>query len=317
VQRWTVSFCIPTHGRSRLLLEALESSLTQTRPPDEIVVSDDLGNDDTRALVTKFAARTPFPVRYVHCTTSSNQAANVNNCLREATCDLIIILHDDDLLLPPAIEVLARAFEENPNLVSSFGKQKFISEDGAEMTEYAERVNRAYRRDAEHAGLQPDAILSGIRQQFPNDGFMVKASVAKQVLYRPECRAATDFDFGIRMGQQGPFFFIDEYTTVYRFSAESVGRGDGKKSDDSGYQGMLILMNLLKTCPQHEAVILASLRNHAPMGIRMAANTGRLKEAVTWYFGPYHRRKLVTPSGVRTGFVLLETWLLETFGLRK
>jgi len=54
VQRLTVSFCIPTHGRSRLLLEALESALTQTRLPDEIVVSDDLGEfTDSHAAVWK------------------------------------------------------------------------------------------------------------------------------------------------------------------------------------------------------------------------------------------------------------------------
>jgi hypothetical protein len=210
--------------------------------------------------------------------------------------------------------VLARAFEENPELVSAFGKQKFITDGGADMPEYAERVNRAYHRDAAHAGVQPDAILSGIQQQFPNDGFMVKASVARKVLYRPETRAATDFDFGIRMGERGPFYFVNEYTTKYRFSADSVGRGDGKKSDDSGYQGMLILMRLLETCPDHEAEIVTALRNLAPMGVRMAANTGHLKEAVAWYFGPYHRRRLITPGGMRTGFVLVETWLKETFG---
>jgi glycosyltransferase involved in cell wall biosynthesis len=309
VNRLTVSFCIPTHGRSRLLLEALESALTQRRQPDEIVVSDDLGDDKTRSVVTEFAGQAPFPVRYVHCTTSSNQAANVNNCLHEAKCDLVIILHDDDLLLP-----LARAFEENPGLVSAFGKQKFITDGGAEMAEYTERVNRAYHRDEDHVGIQPDAILSGIQQQFPNDGFMVKASVARKVLYRPETRAATDFDFGIRMGEKGQFYFVNEYTTTYRFSAESVGRGDGKKSDDSGYQGMLILMRLLETCPHHEAEIETALRNLAPMGVRMAANAGHLKQAVEWYFGPYHARRLLTPGGMRTGFLLLETWLKEKFG---
>ena len=313
MQRLTVSFCIPTHGRSRLLLEALESALTQTRLPDEIVVSDDLGDKETCAIVKEFASRASFPVRYVHCTTSSNQAANVNNCLHEAKCDLILLLHDDDLLMPPAIEVLACAFEENPDLVSAFGKQIFITDGGREMSEYTERINRAYHRDAAHAGIQPDAILSGIQQQFPNDGFMVKASVARKVLYRPETRAATDFDFGIRMGERGLFYFVDKYTMKYRFSADSVGRGDGKKSDDSAYQGMLILMKLLETCPDHEAQIVTALRNLSPMGVRMAANTGRLEEAFTLYFGPFHRHRILSPGGIRTGFVLIETWLKERF----
>jgi len=100
VPRQTVSFCIPTHGRTRLLLEALESGLVQTRLPDEIVVSDDLGSEEVRSLVSKFSRRASFPVRYVHCTTGPSQAANMNNCLHEAACDLALLLHDDDLLLP-------------------------------------------------------------------------------------------------------------------------------------------------------------------------------------------------------------------------
>ena len=179
--RLTVSFCIPTHGRSHLLLEALESGLAQTRLPDEIVVSDDLGSEETRALVAKFAQHASFPVRYVHCTAGASQAANMNHCLREAASDLILLLHDDDVLMPRAVEILARPFEENDALVSSYGKQLFIDDAGDELPDFSESINRIYRRDPAHAGLQRDPILAGIQQQFPNDGFMVKASVAREV----------------------------------------------------------------------------------------------------------------------------------------
>jgi glycosyltransferase involved in cell wall biosynthesis len=313
MSRLTVSFCIPTHGRPRLLLEALESGLNQTQQPDEIIVSDDLGDEATRNLVLTFAKRASFPVRYVHCTTSSNQAENVNNCLREATSDLILLLHDDDLLFPHAIEALSTPFEENPGLASAFGKQMFITDGGEDQPAYSERMNRAYFRDATHAGLQPDAVLSGIQQQFPNDGFIVRASFAREVGYRPETRAATDFDFGIRIGDKGPCFYVDEYTTKYRYSIESVGRGSGQKSDDSGYQGMHILMRLLETHPHYKAEITAALTAMAPMGIRMAATTGRLKEAIPWYFGPYHLHRIPSPKGIRTGALLIETWIKEKF----
>src|SRR5271169_4366569 len=78
--RLTVSFCVPTHRRTQFLVEALESGLAQTRPPDEIVVSDDTGSAETRALVDEVARRAPFPVRYVHCTTGQSQVHNMNNC---------------------------------------------------------------------------------------------------------------------------------------------------------------------------------------------------------------------------------------------
>ena len=68
-------------------------------------------------------AGTAFPVRYVHCTTGQSQVHNMNNCLREAACDLTLLLHDDDLLVPKSIELLAPPFEENPEVVGAYGRQ--------------------------------------------------------------------------------------------------------------------------------------------------------------------------------------------------
>jgi len=311
--RLTISFCIPTHGRPRLLLEALESGLTQSRLPDEIVVSDDMGSEETRVLVSEFARRTSVPVRYVHCTTGQSQTDNINYCLREAACDLILLLHDDDLLMAGAVEALARAFEENPAVVGAYGKQMFITDGGEELPGESEILNHEYRRDTMYAGLQHDAILSGIWQQFPNDGYMVKASVAREVWYRPEYGAGTDFDFGIRMGERGMFYFIDKYTAKYRKSAHSIGRGAGKKSDDCAYHAMHILLLLLKTYPRYEAEIVTKMKNFSTGSICMAVNTGRLNEAIAWYFGPYHRHRILTATGIRCGFLLTRAWLQEKF----
>jgi glycosyltransferase involved in cell wall biosynthesis len=311
--RLTVSICIPTHGRPRFLLEALESGIAQARLPDEIVVSDDVGGEETRELVSTFARRAPLPVRYVHCATGQSQVGNVNNCLREAAGDLILLLHDDDLLMARAVEALARPFEKYPALAGAFGKQMLITEAGEEQPANSEELNHGFHRDSTRAGLQPDAILSGIWQQFPNDGYMVKASVARDVLYRPECGAGADFDFGIRMGERGMFFYVDEYTAKYRISAQSIGRGAGSKTDDCAYHAMRILLGLRETYPHYAAEIDTKLRHDAPIGIPMAMNKGKLKEAVNWYFGTYHRQRILTPGGIRRGLLLANAWLRERF----
>ena len=313
MQRLTVSFCIPTHGRTLLLLEALESGLAQTRLPDEIVVSDDLGSEETCVLVSAFARRASIPVRYVHCTTGQSLADNINNCLREATSDLILLLHDDDLLTARAVEVLARPFEENPAVVGAYGKQMILSDGKGISARKFRGLNRDYRRHATYAGLQPDAILSGIWQQFPNDGYMVRTSIARDVGHKPEYGSASEVDFGIRMGERGLFYFVDEFTAKYRISTHSIGRGAGRKTDDCSYHGMRILLRLLETSPHYEAEIVTTLSALSPRSIRMAMNTGRLKEATTWYFGSYHRRRILTLGGIRRGFWLAKAWVREGF----
>ena len=42
------------------------------------------------------------------------------------------------------------------------------------------------------------------------------------------------------------------------------------------------------------------------MGVLMAANTGHLDEAVQWYFGPYHRARILSPGGLKRGLLLLK-----------
>ena len=304
--RLTVSFCVPTHRRTQFLVEALESGLAQTRLPDEIVVSDDTGSAETRALVEDFAHRTQTPVRYVPCTTGQSQVHNMNNCLREARCDLTLLLHDDDLLVPKSVEMLAAPFEENPALVGAYGKQIFVTHHGEFIPGETEIHNRSYRRTPEYAGLQPDALLAAIWQQFPNDGYMARTAIARDVLYRSEYRAAADFDFGVRLAERGPFFYIDDFTSKYRNSDDSIGRGANFRSDDSGYFGTKLLLEKLAAHPEHAAEITSSLKNLAPMGIFAAAHNGHLDEAIAWYFGPYHRARILTPGGLKRGLQLLQ-----------
>jgi glycosyltransferase involved in cell wall biosynthesis len=310
--RQTVSFCVPTHGRPRLLREMLDSAAAQTRLPDEILVSDDQGNEETRALVADFAQRTTVSVRYILCAKAS-QVDNVNNLFQNAQGDLFLFMHDDDLAMPRSIELLAPPLEENQDLVGAFGRQLFITDTGEEIPDLSEATNRYYRRDGAHAGIQPDAIVSAIWQQFPNNGYIIRTSAAREVLYRHEYGAGCDFGFGLGIAEKGKFFYLDEYTAKYRLSSESVGRGASAISDDCAYRGIHLLLALREKFPQYDAEIAAKIKTMSPMGVSMALNTGNVKEAADWYFGPYHRPHIATPGGIRRGLRLAGAWLREKF----
>jgi len=111
------------------------------------------------------------------------------------------------------------------------------------------------------------------------------------------------------MGERGLFYFVDEYTAKYRKTLESMSRGAGEKNDDSVYHAMQLLLGLLETHPQYEAEIVEILKNLSPMSIRMAAKKGKVQEATRWYFGPYHRRRILTLGGIRTGLLLLRAYV--------
>lgn len=97
----TVSAIIPTFNRRASVTEAVESVLTQTQPPDEIVVVDDGSTDGTAEhLRDRFADG-------VRCITQPNAGVSAarNRGLREATGELAAFLDSDDRWLP---EKLAR-----------------------------------------------------------------------------------------------------------------------------------------------------------------------------------------------------------------
>ncbi|HEY0257818.1 MAG TPA: glycosyltransferase, partial [Candidatus Methylacidiphilales bacterium] len=275
-------------NRAEFLLDALESARGQTRLPDEIFVSDDMGSDEVRKLVFEFGNSISVPVSYSHCTSGQNQVENVNHCFRSARSDLILLLHDDDLLMPRAGECLRQPFLEDDSLVATYGKQVTMTDGGEDLS--SDTFNQKYHRTPAHAGVQPDAFVAGIRQQFPNDGYMVRASVAQKVLLRHSAGGAADFDFGLRLSETGRFFFLDEFTAKYRFSAESVGRGAGARTDDSALVAVRISRGLLKSHPQYAGEINNAIRRLSPTALRMALKQGALGEAIGLYFGPHYPR---------------------------
>lgn len=93
-----ISAIVPTHNRDELLKDTLDSISAQTRPPDELVVSDDVGNDSTRALVSDFASCVDFPVIYVDSSGSGmgTAGASRNTGAAAASCETLAFLDDDD-----------------------------------------------------------------------------------------------------------------------------------------------------------------------------------------------------------------------------
>ena len=103
----TISVIIPTHGRDTLLEVALESVLTQTRIPHEIVVVDDLGNSSTRRTVERFAGGSPISVFYLDGSANNPKSAGASRNLGAAsiTGDYLAFLDDDDYWSPRFLEV--------------------------------------------------------------------------------------------------------------------------------------------------------------------------------------------------------------------
>jgi glycosyltransferase involved in cell wall biosynthesis len=223
-----VSICIPTYNRPTLVREAIDSVLAQTYSPIEIIIADDSSNKDTEQALTDLVGS--GSVQYVHNIPKLGQSENVNKLFGLARGEFLMLLHDDDLLFPDAIAELVNCFVIMPGLNAAYGKQYVIRQDGSCDEVGSRLLNADFRRTADLAGLQRSALHASLTRQFPNDGFLLRASVAKAIGYRSDpskVGVACDFYFGLRLAASADgFYFLDRYTATYRISCESVTAGN-------------------------------------------------------------------------------------------
>ena len=126
-----VSIIVPTFNRARLLGEALESLVSQSRPAAEILVVDDGSDDDTAAVVARFAPA----VTYVR-QDNSGKAVALNLGLSKVTQEAVWIFDDDDIATPQALERLWAPLAGDPDLDFTYGLcDKFEGEWPAPLTE--------------------------------------------------------------------------------------------------------------------------------------------------------------------------------------
>ena len=102
------SVLLPTHNRLEYLRYAVDSVRRQDDPGWEVVISDNDSADDIAGYV---AALADDRVRYVRTAKFVSVTENWNNALRASTGDYIVMLGDDDALLPGYFSGLRRVIE--------------------------------------------------------------------------------------------------------------------------------------------------------------------------------------------------------------
>jgi glycosyltransferase involved in cell wall biosynthesis len=108
-----LSVCITTYKRAALLDRSLACLAAQTRPPDEVVISDDCSPDETSAVAEKW--RNTF-ARYVYHRNAKNlnMPGNLNVAIGLTTGAYVANLHDGDHYTPNLLEKWEAALDAYP-----------------------------------------------------------------------------------------------------------------------------------------------------------------------------------------------------------
>jgi glycosyltransferase involved in cell wall biosynthesis len=292
-----VSIVIPTYKRPSLIVKAIMSCLTQTVAPYEIIIGDDSPNNETAVVVAQLATTSSIPIRYHHNVPSLGQALNVNSLFDAVSGDEVMLLHDDDLLLPESLETLTKIFANDPSVDIAYGRQYLIDDDGQIDPVSSVTFNTDFYRDSEYEGTVLTPLEASLSQQLPNNGYLMRAHIVRQVQLRPQAGVGCDFDFGYQLGMAGyKMFFVNKYLGMYRLSAQSISHS---KKCDMAYQSFVIIRDCAVETPRAQKIRARRLYERAPIAITECVTIGKKKEAFSIFFSKWYRHKTLSIGGLK------------------
>jgi glycosyltransferase involved in cell wall biosynthesis len=273
-----ISVCIPAYTK-RFLADTMASLLKQDYRPFEILIGDDKPNVDDEALLASLKPDAGITIRYIPNRNRLGQAGNVNMLFRESRGAWIVIMHDDDFLLPDAMSALYEGAVRHPGAAAVYGKVTIVDVGGNVDAAATAEGNHAFGRTLEKVGTQFSSLAAAVDGQIPHNGFLVRANLARAVGYkgRDEVGDVCDYDFGIRLALASagaPFVFVDHDASACRrwggqisvasrsgiFAIDILNRLEPKSTEDKAAVRRAVV--------RHAAIALCE---HARAGNRMAA----------------------------------------------
>lgn len=207
----TISVVIPTYNGSRYVHAAIQSVLNQTRPADEIIISDDNSNDTTLEICSRFGDKVKV---FRNENGPSGFVNGWNNAIAHATCEYISILHQDDLLATEFLENIECAIQLHPDVKHIFAPCNYINEYGdiirkpdaycnGEIVRYSgSAYANAYERIKNHIHRCP--------------GVVTHRAIFENCKYRTEAGHIADDDFFLRVGNYTDIVGILKPLASYR-----------------------------------------------------------------------------------------------------
>jgi glycosyltransferase involved in cell wall biosynthesis len=124
----TISIALCTYNGSEYLPQLLESYVSQTHQPDEVVVCDDCSSDDTVAILRHFACSAPFAVQIIVNDRNIGSTKNFERAISICSGDVIFLSDQDDVWKAKKVEKIYREFINDPKVGMVFTDAELVDE---------------------------------------------------------------------------------------------------------------------------------------------------------------------------------------------
>jgi glycosyltransferase involved in cell wall biosynthesis len=130
-----ISVALCTHNGERFIVEQLESILSQTLVPDEIVLSDDASTDRTVELARQTVQRAADAPTLTVLTNARplGVTGNFERAIDACMGDIIVLSDQDDRWRPDRVERAMASFAERDDLLLLHGDAELVDDTGTSL----------------------------------------------------------------------------------------------------------------------------------------------------------------------------------------
>jgi glycosyltransferase involved in cell wall biosynthesis len=188
----TVTILIPCYNSEAYVSDAIESVLAQNYESTEIIVVDDGSTDASKEKVEEYSDQ----VQLLENEKNRGEAYTCNRGIREASGELVKLLHADDMLCSGVIEKQVSKIKNTESNTAVFGDAKFVISDGTFHHRDVYRPKRDSETWAYHLmknNPHPSCPLYRKSLLMKHDGFDTSVPMP-------------DYDFHLRLGLAGVKF---------------------------------------------------------------------------------------------------------------
>jgi glycosyltransferase involved in cell wall biosynthesis len=209
-----VTIAIPTLDRPGMLREALESALAQGWGAVEVLVSDNASGPETARVIASLAGP---KVRAFRQERRLGMVEHWNFLLSQARGEWLLLLSDDDLLDPGAVEALLEPFAA-PGVVMCYCPYRIIDEQGRLLGQSRPGPPRASGGEFIEAHLRYQARV------MPS-GTLLRTSAIRELGGFPATGTTSDFALRLAVATRGDVACLEAPVMSYRTHSTNLSSG--------------------------------------------------------------------------------------------
>lgn len=203
-----VSVGIVTRNHERYIGECIESVLSQSIAPLEIIIGDDASDDETVRMATEACRRANLPVRILPRVPRLGVTPNCNRVIAACRGSLVTMVSGDDLFMPEKLERQIQQFRDHPRLAVSYHDVEVFADDPG-FVPYKFSAANPPREGGAREVIRHGSFMCAMSPMFRRE-FLPAHGYNTAIPY------ASDWLFQIEVAMRGTVQYIPEVLGRYR-----------------------------------------------------------------------------------------------------